>query len=69
MIQVTLNGSATSFEERATVAEALRATGGDPSGRGLAIAVNGEVVPRSAWGDRRLAPGDRIEILAATQGG
>lgn len=41
----------------------------DPAGRGLAVARNGEVVPRSAWPTTRLAPGDRIEIVGAVQGG
>ena len=36
---------------------------------GVAVAVNGEVVPRSQWGDRRLAAGDHVEVLTAAQGG
>jgi sulfur carrier protein len=41
----------------------------DPAGRGLAVARNGEVVPRSAWPTTRLVPDDRIEIVGAVQGG
>jgi sulfur carrier protein len=37
--------------------------------RGLAIAVNGEVVPRSTWPDHHLSEGDQIEILTVAQGG
>lgn len=37
--------------------------------RGIAIAVGDEVVPRSAWPARRLADGDRVEILTIAQGG
>ena len=37
--------------------------------RGIAVALNGEVVPRSAWDDTGLAPGDRVEVLTAAQGG
>ena len=37
--------------------------------RGLAIAVNGEVVPRSVWGDQALVDGDQVEILTVAQGG
>jgi sulfur carrier protein len=37
--------------------------------RGVAIAVGDEVVPRSTWGERRLADGDRVEILTIAQGG
>jgi sulfur carrier protein len=37
--------------------------------KGIAAAVNGEVVPRSAWRARALAEGDRVLIIRATQGG
>jgi sulfur carrier protein len=47
----------------------LGALGFDPAGRGLAVARNGEVVPRGAWGTTLLAPDDRIEIVGAMQGG
>jgi sulfur carrier protein len=40
-----------------------------PDRRGLAVAVNGEVVPRSAWSQTTLGGGDRLEVLAAAQGG
>lgn len=36
---------------------------------GVAVAVNGEVVPRSDWSERALRPGDRIEVVGAVQGG
>lgn len=37
--------------------------------RGLAVAVNGEVVPRSTWGGQDLVDGDQVEILTIAQGG
>jgi sulfur carrier protein len=37
--------------------------------RGLAVAVNGEVVPRYRWAVTPLGEGDSIEILTAVQGG
>jgi sulfur carrier protein len=37
--------------------------------RGVAVAVNGEVVPRSAWPGAPLRDGDRVEVLTAAQGG
>ncbi|MCO8275729.1 sulfur carrier protein ThiS [Actinoplanes sp. TRM 88003] len=37
--------------------------------RGVAVAVNGEVVPRSTWEDTALAEGDSVEVLTAAQGG
>ena len=41
----------------------------DPGGRGIAVARNGEVVPRSAWETTTLVPEDRIDIVGAVQGG
>jgi sulfur carrier protein len=40
-----------------------------PSPRGVAVARNGVVVPRSQWDDTRLSDGDRIEIVTAAAGG
>lgn len=37
--------------------------------RGVAVAVDGEVVPRSQWDETELAPETRVEIVAAVQGG
>ncbi|MCA2212939.1 sulfur carrier protein ThiS [Jidongwangia harbinensis] len=37
--------------------------------RGVAVAVNGEVVPRSTWPAAGLRDGDRVEVLTAAQGG
>ena len=37
--------------------------------RGVAVAVNGEVVPRSSWPAAQLRDGDRVEVLTAAQGG
>ena len=40
-----------------------------PSPRGIAVARNGEVVPKSTWPDTPLRDGDRIEIVTAAAGG
>ncbi len=37
--------------------------------KGVAIAINDEVVPRSTWPVRALAEGERILVIQATQGG
>ncbi|HYE51035.1 MAG TPA: sulfur carrier protein ThiS [Azospirillaceae bacterium] len=47
----------------------LRAQGVDPAARGVAVAVNGAVVPRARWADHALAEGDDIEIVKVLQGG
>ena len=35
----------------------------------MEIRVNGRIVPRTAWPDTRLAPGDAVEIVRALKGG
>ena len=55
--------------EHATVAALVESLGHGAFGSGIAVAVNGEVVRRSAWAERRLRPGDRVEIVGAAQGG
>lgn len=47
----------------------LVSLGLDPKGRGIAVARNGEVVPRSSWKTTALLPEDRIDIVGAVQGG
>jgi sulfur carrier protein len=41
----------------------------DTQQRGIAVALNGAVVPRAAWHDTALKPGDSVEIVRARQGG
>jgi sulfur carrier protein len=66
-ILVVLNGEKVELADGATVAAVLEGMGGPSSGR--AVAVNGEVVPRSRWAEVVLAPSDRVEVLTAAQGG
>jgi sulfur carrier protein len=68
-MKVSLNGTATDVAEEATIVDALRLAGHEGAGFGVAVAVNGEVVPRSGWAATRLAESDRVEILVAAQGG
>lgn len=37
--------------------------------RGIAVAVDGEVVPRTAWDDTIVPPDGEVEVLTAAQGG
>jgi sulfur carrier protein len=53
----------------ATVAELLADLGVETSARGVAVAVDGEVIPRAEWGVRRVNEGERVEALSAMQGG
>ncbi len=68
-MRVTLNGEPRELPERASVAEAVSAAGGQPDGRGLAVAVDGEVVARARWAAVELDDGQHVEILRAAQGG
>jgi len=52
----------------ATVAELLRARGIERP-RGIAVAVNGAVVPARRWSEVALAPGDAVEIVKPFGGG
>jgi sulfur carrier protein len=68
-LAVTLNGERRELADGATVADAVAATGAPSDGRGVAAAVDGEVIPRGAWASHALAADDRVEVLQAVQGG
>ncbi len=53
----------------ATLAALLADKAVDTAQRGIAVALNGAVVPRSAWPATPLRPGDSVEIVRARQGG
>lgn len=67
-MQIRVNGEAREVSEATTVSSLLDALA-LPTLRGIALAVNGHVVPRSQWETRSLDDGDAIEIIQATQGG
>ena len=64
---ILVNGE--SREPAETVAELLVQLGLGSEAQGVAVAVDGEVVPRSQWDRRALADGSRVEVLGAVQGG
>lgn len=66
---IQLNGSEVEGRDGATVAELLAALGVEPGARGVAVAVDGEVVPRGEWATRTVPAGARVEALTAMQGG
>jgi sulfur carrier protein len=51
------------------VATAVREAGVEREGRGVAVAVDGEVIPRGRWSDTGLHEGQEVEVLHAVQGG
>ena len=69
MTAVVLNGQAHELPDGATVEAAVLASGAPGDGRGVAVAVDGEVVPRGEWPRTSLSDGQHIEVLQAVQGG
>lgn len=68
-MNVVLNGERRQLTSDATVREAVTATGAPSEGRGVAVAIDGEVVPRRLWDEVSLREGQRVEVVQAVQGG
>ena len=66
---VRLNGEEVTVALGVTVAEIVGATGVGPESRGVAVALDGEVVRRADWATTVVRDGQRIEVLTAVQGG
>ncbi|RZU51979.1 sulfur carrier protein ThiS [Krasilnikovia cinnamomea] len=66
-MRLTVNGSPHAVDDAVTVAGLVSTL--TEARRGVAVAVNGEVVPRSGWSAAVLRDGDRVEVLTAAQGG
>jgi sulfur carrier protein len=69
MMVVELNGRPEELPDGATVADAVRFVGIDGDTRGVAVALDGEVVRRSDWEGTKLAERQAIEVVRAVQGG
>lgn len=68
-MNVEINGAGVELTPRVTIREALRSIEVDPDQTGIAVAVNGRVVPRSGWDRTHVNDGDVIEVITAAQGG
>ena len=66
---IELNGEPVEVSEGTSVAEAVERAGAGVERRGVAVAVDGAVVPRSAWRRTLLSAGQRVEVVGAIQGG
>jgi sulfur carrier protein len=66
---VHVNGATQEIDDGATVATVVQTMNPGPAARGVAVAVDAEVVPRGQWERRELHDGARVEILMAVQGG
>lgn len=65
---IRVNGAARPLDAE-TVAALVAALGIAADARGVAVALNGAVVPRARWAEAPLAAGDEIEVIRAMQGG
>ena len=66
---VELNGERIALADGASVADAVARASAGPERRGVAVALDGVVVPRSAWARTELREGQRVEVVQAVQGG
>jgi sulfur carrier protein len=64
-----VNGQSSDISAGETVAALLGSLGLSLDARGVAVAVDGEVVPRTAWQTCVLDGDARVEVLTAMQGG
>ena len=66
---IRVNGESEPLGDQRTLDALLAEKTADTAQRGIAVALNGSVVPRAAWRQTVLRAGDSIEIVRARQGG
>jgi len=66
---IVLNGRESDLLAGETVASALECLGLELDARGVAVAVDGQVVPRGEWSSFPLPATAQVEVLTAMQGG
>jgi len=66
-VNCTVNGEPTTLREGTTVHELVRTV--VDTERGVAVSLDREVVPRSAWATTRITDGAAVEVLVAAAGG
>ncbi|WP_116044072.1 sulfur carrier protein ThiS [Amycolatopsis palatopharyngis] len=66
-MRAQVNGTEHEFADGSTLTEVLEKVGANR--RGVAVALDGEVVRRGSWAEAVVPPGAHIEILTAVQGG
>ena len=68
-MHVLINGEPCELPAGMTLAAAVASLPAVPEGRGVAVALDGEVVLRGAWPRTELTEGAAVEIVVAVQGG
>jgi sulfur carrier protein len=69
MTSIVLNGEPTTIDDGTTVETLVAGLDVPPHARGVAVAVDAEVVPRGEWPRRVVGDGAQVEVLTAIQGG
>lgn len=67
MIAIELNGKKTEIEGSQSVSSLLDCL--NINAPQVAVAINGEVLPRDSWAQTEIRPGDTVEIVRAVGGG
>ena len=68
-MQLIVNGQDQSVDDASTLLDLLIEMNFKAEQKGIAVAVNAEVIARAMWADMRLCNGDRVDIIHAVQGG
>ena len=66
-MEIVVNGEVREVADSLTIGDLIRDM--ELAGRRLAVEINLEIVPRSTHDQRRLQPGDKVEIVHAIGGG
>ena len=69
MTAVLVNGRRRDVADGTTIAALVEELGVSPGGRGVAVALDAEVVPRAQWDGRVVPEGAQVEVVTAIQGG
>jgi sulfur carrier protein len=68
-MRIELNGETIELGDDATVRDAVARAGVNDDAKGVAVALDGEVVRRGDWEGMGLREGQSVEVVAAIQGG
>ena len=67
MFEIELNGAPHQINHEKNVEDLIATL--SLAGKAVAVAINREIVPRSAWAERQLQPADRVDVVRAIGGG
>ena len=68
-MELIVNGRPRQVPDDTSVGDVMELLGHGSDARGVAVAVNGEVVSKAQWRDTSVNEQDRVEVLGAAQGG